>query len=88
MKRLAAVLLGLRALAITALAGSPVGHTQQPLNPDDAAWAAARETGTAEACQQYLEVFPAGGHAEEAFRCLIEGSPEIAPGAGEDIDIY
>jgi hypothetical protein len=35
-----------------------------------------------------LEAFPAGRHAEEAFRCLIEGSLEVAPGAGEDIDIY
>jgi hypothetical protein len=88
MKKLAAVLLGLRALAITALVGSPSGHAQQPLSGDDAAWAAAGEAGTAEACQQYLEAFPAGRHAEEAFRCLVEGDLDIAPGAGEDIDIY
>ena len=88
MKRLAAVLLGLRALAITALAGSPIGHAQQPLSGDDAAWAAASEAGTAEACQQYLEVYPAGRHAEEAFRCLVEGSLDVAPGAGPDVDVY
>ena len=88
MKRLAAVLLGLRALAITALAGSPMSHAQEPPGADDAAWAAASEAGTAEACQQYLEAFPAGRHAEEAFRCLVEGDLDIAPGAGEDIDIY
>jgi hypothetical protein len=87
-KRLAAVLLGFPALAITALAGSSLSHAQQSLNPDDAAWAAASEAGTAEACQQYLEAFPAGQHAEEAFRCLVEGSLDIAPGAGPDIDIY
>lgn len=86
MKKLAAVLLGLRALAISALAGSP-GHAQSP-SADDAAWAAARDVGTAEACQEYLEAFPAGQHAEEAFRCLIEGSLEIAPGPGQDFDMY
>ncbi|MGH6920246.1 MAG: hypothetical protein ACREJ0_21380 [Geminicoccaceae bacterium] len=88
MKRLAAVLLGLRALAITALAGSPAGHAQEPPSPDDAAWAAASDAGTAEACQGYLEAFPAGRHAEEAFRCLIEGRLEIDPGAGPDVDVY
>jgi hypothetical protein len=88
MKRLAAVLLGLRALAITALAGSPVAHAQESPSADDAAWAAAREAGTAEACQGYLEAFPAGRYAEEAFRCLVEGDLDVAPGAGEDIDIY
>jgi hypothetical protein len=87
-KRLAALLLGLRALAVTALAGSPAGHAQQPLDPDDAAWAAASEAGTAEACQQYLEAFPAGQHAEAAFRCLIEGSLDIAPDAGPAVDMY
>jgi hypothetical protein len=86
MRRMAAIFLGLRALAITALAGSPAGHAQE--SGDDPAWAAASEAGTAEACQQYLEAFPAGRHAEEAFRCLIEGSLEIAPGAGDEIESY
>jgi hypothetical protein len=86
-KKLAAALLGLRALAITALAGSPVGHAQSP-SADDAAWAAASDAGTPEACQEYLQAFPAGQHAEEAFRCLIEGGLEIAPGAGQDFDMY
>jgi hypothetical protein len=88
MKRIAAVLLGLRALAIAALTGSPIGHAQEPSSADDAAWAAASEAGTAAACQQYLEAFPAGQHAEEAFRCLIEGSLEIAPDAGQNFDMY
>jgi hypothetical protein len=83
MKTLAAVLLGLRALAITALVGcSPVDHAQQSPSADDAAWAAASEAGTAEACQGYLEAFPTGQHTEEAFRCAIAGSLEIAPYAG------
>ena len=87
MRRVAAIFLGLRALAITVLAGSPIGHAQEP-SADDAAWAAASEAGSAEACQQYLEAFPAGRHAEEAFRCLVEGGLEIAPGAGPAIDMY
>jgi phosphoglucomutase len=86
-KKLAAALLGLGALAITALAGSSMGHAQAP-SADDAAWAAARDAGTAEAYQGYLEAFPAGEHAEEAFRRLIEGGLEIAPGAGQDFDMY
>ena len=88
MKRLAAVILGLRALAITALAGSPIGHVQAAPSADDAAWAAASEAGTAAACQRYLEAFPTGQHAEEAFRCLIEGSMEVAPEAGRAFDMY
>jgi hypothetical protein len=87
-KRMAALFLGLRALAIAALAGSPIGYAQAPSSPDDAAWATASELGTAEACQQYLEAFPAGRHAEEAFRCLIEGSLEAAPDAAQDFDVY
>jgi hypothetical protein len=86
-KRLAAVLLGLRALALTALAGPSLGHAQEP-SADDAAWATASDLGTAEACQQYLEAFPAGRHAEEAFRCLIEDSLEMLPGAGPATEMY
>jgi hypothetical protein len=88
MKRMAAIFLGLRALALAALAGSSSGHAQEGPTADDAAWAAASEVGTAEACQQYLEAFPAGRHAEEAFRCLIEGSLEAIPEAGQGFDVY
>jgi hypothetical protein len=86
-KRLAALFLGLRALAIAALAGSPAAHAQEQ-SADDAAWAVASEAGTAAACQDYLEAFPAGRHAEEAFRCLIEGSLEAVPDAAQDFDMY
>ena len=88
MRRMAALFLGLRALALAALAGAPGGHAQEGSTPDDAAWAAANEVGTAEACQQYLEAFPAGRHAEEAFRCLIEGNLEAVPDAAQDFDVY
>jgi hypothetical protein len=85
---MAAIFLGLRALAIAALVGSPIGHAQESPSPDDAAWAAASDAGTAAACQDYLEAFPAGRHAEEAFRCLIEGSLEAVPDAAQDFDVY
>lgn len=88
MRRLAAALLRLPVLAIAALAGAPTGHAQGSRSADDAAWAAAIYDGTAGACQQYLEAFPAGQHAEEAFRCLVEDRLEIAPDAGPDIDMY
>ena len=66
----------------------PTAHGQELPSADDAAWAAAAATGTADACQQYLEEFPAGRHAEEAFRCLIEGHLGIAPDAAQDLDVY
>jgi hypothetical protein len=87
MRRMTAFLRGLRALVLAALAGSP-GHAQEAPSADDAAWAAASEVGTAEACQEYLEAFPAGRHAEEAFRCLIEGNLQAVPDAAQDFDVY
>jgi hypothetical protein len=88
MNRLATLILSFRALVMATLAGAPIAHGQELPNADEAAWAAAIETGTAAACQQYLEEFPAGRHAEEAFRCLIEGQLDIAPGAGQGLDVY
>jgi hypothetical protein len=88
MNRLATLFLSLRALVMASLAGAPIAQGQELPSADDAMWGAAVEAGTAAACQQYLEEFPAGRHAEEAFRCLIESQLDIVPGAGQDIDIY
>ena len=88
MNRLATLLVSIRALLTAALAAAPVVHAQAPGDADDTAWGAAIEAGTADACQQYLEEFPAGRHAEEAFRCLIEGQLEIDPAVGPDVDLY
>jgi hypothetical protein len=88
MYRLATFFLSLRALVMATLAGAPMAQGQELTGADDAAWAAAVEAGTADACQQYLEEFPAGRHAEEAFRCLIEGQLDIAPDAAQDLDMY
>ena len=88
MNRLATLLVGLRALLLATLTGAPAAQGQELPSADDAAWAAAIEAGTADACQQYLEEFPAGRHAEEAFRCLIEGQLELDPAVGPDVDVY
>jgi hypothetical protein len=88
MSRLAILLVTLRALVMASLAGAPIAQGQELPSGDDAAWAAAVEAGTAAACQQYLEEFPAGRHAEEAFRCLIESQLEVAPDAAQDLDLY
>jgi hypothetical protein len=88
MNRLGTLFLSLRALVMASLAGAPTAHGQGLPDSDDAAWAAAVEAGTTAACQQYLEEFPAGRHAETAFRCLIEGDLDIAPEAAPNLDMY
>jgi hypothetical protein len=88
MNRLATLFLSLRALVIAAVAGVPSAHAQQLQGSDEAAWAAAVEADTPEAYQQYLEDFPAGRYAEEAFRLLIESQLEVEPDAAQDLDLY
>lgn len=88
MSRLATLFLGLRALLMATLAAAPAVHAQGLPSADDAAWAAAVEADTPEAYQGYLEEFPAGGYAEQAFRLLIEGQLEAAPDAAQAVDVY
>ena len=88
MDRLATLLVSLRALLIAAVAGAPAAHGQQAPGSDDAAWAAAVEADTPEAYQRYLEEFPAGHFAEDAFRLLIESQLEVAPDAAQGFDLY
>ena len=90
MRWMATVYASFKALMIAALAGSSSSADAQSLNADDRAWEAVKATGSAEACQQYLSEFPTGAHAEEAFRCLVEG---IVPEGSEirlptKVDIY
>ncbi len=90
MRWMATVYASFKALMIAALAGPSGAAYAQTLTADDRAWEAVKTSGSAEACQQYLSEFPTGAHAEEAFRCLVEG---IVP-EGSDIrlptkvDIY
>ncbi len=80
----------LRTLLLAAVAG---GATQAPdiaqaaITPaEQAAWDRARRSGSANAFQRYLELYPTGQFAEEAFRVLIEKSwrppRRVEPAAG------
>ena len=86
MGRFVALCWGLKALLVAALAGSiggPQAAAQDdlPADPADAAaWEAARTIGTEAACQGYLDQYPTGRYAEEAFRCIIEAAlPPAGP---------
>ena len=77
MNRLAAFYRNLRAVLVAALAGAGTAaggapQAQAQLDSETAAWEAARATGTADAYQDYLEQYPTGRYAEEAFRLIIE----------------
>jgi hypothetical protein len=79
-----------RALLLAIVAGGATqlaGHAEAALEPelrqaraaDERSWVAAERSRTPEAYQRYLELFPTGVHAEEAFRLLIELSFERRP---------
>jgi len=91
MRWLVAVCSSLRPLMLAGFAGSAAAQGQPLPSADDEAWAAAREMGSAEACQRYLEAFPTGRHAAEAFRCLVESRLDDEPGpvrGGLAVDVY
>ncbi len=90
MRWMATVYASFKALMIATLAGQSGSAEAQSISPDDRAWDAVKASGSAEACQQYLTEFPTGDHAEEAFRCLVEG---IVPASSDSrqpasVDIY
>ena len=68
----------LRTLLLAAAAGSATHApeiAQAAMSPSEqAAWDRARSSGNAAAFQRYLELFPTGQYAEEAFRVLVEKS--------------
>jgi hypothetical protein len=92
---LKAVLDQLRALFLAAAAGGASqlgGQAQAALVPgeqqqqqelisaaEQKVWAEAQQAKTAEGYQRYLELFPAGRFAEDAFRSLIERSLAARP---------
>ena len=91
MRLMAALLASLRAALMATFASSGTLQAQQPADADEAAWGAAQSAGTAEACQRYLDQFPVGRHADEAFRCLVEESLESDVGGttrGLSSDLY
>lgn len=90
MRWMAATYASVKALMIALVAGQGGSAIAQSANPDDHAWEAVRASGSAEACQQYLSEFPTGAHAEEAFRCLVEGIGPAGSSAAQpaSVDIY
>ena len=60
-------------------------------DPDMLAWRDARQRDTASAYQDYLERFPAGRFAGDAFSAMIRGSLADTGGApvrGMSVDLY
>jgi hypothetical protein len=83
----------LRALLLAAAAGGAGqlgGQAQAAVDPaeqrqelisaaEQKVWAEAQQAGTPEGYQRYLELFPTGRFAEDAFRLLIERSLTARP---------
>lgn len=90
MRWMATTYASFKALMIALVAGQGGSTIAQESSPDDRAWEAVAASGTADACQQYLSEFPTGAHAEEAFRCLVEGIVPAGATARQaaSIDIY
>jgi hypothetical protein len=90
---LKAALEHVRALLLAAAAGGAGqlgGQAQAAVDPaeqqqelisaaEQKVWAEAQQANTAEAYQRYLELFPTGQFAEDAFRFLIERSLSARP---------
>jgi hypothetical protein len=70
-------------------AGQGVGIAAAAVSTaEQEAWNAARSSGSAASFQRYLELYPTGQYAEEAFRILIEKSwrpPDRDTPAGADV---
>ncbi|MFL5334922.1 MAG: hypothetical protein ACJ8H8_17450 [Geminicoccaceae bacterium] len=81
--RLRSMLLAVAAGGAVPLGGVAHGAIepgQQETSPaDQAAWTEAQKARTTAAYQRYLELFPVGNYAEEAFRRLIESSYKKQP---------
>lgn len=86
MRFLGALYAGLRALTIAALASIAVSGAQgqNPTDPETAAWNRARQENTLEAYQRYLELYPLGAHAAEAFQATVELMLSLEPWAPPD----
>ena len=92
---LKAALEHVRALLLAAAAGGAGqlgGQAQAAVDPaerqelisaaEQKVWAEAQQAKTAEGYQRYLELFPTGQFAEDAFRALIERSLASRPVKG------
>lgn len=70
----------------TVLLASFVGQPALAQDAEALAWEAARERNTHEAYQLYLEEYPVGRFAGEAFRAMIELSIDQELGGEPDFD--
>jgi hypothetical protein len=91
MKRLKTLYRGSQALLLAALAWSGVlgTHTGRADSAEELAWQEARARGDAAAFEGFLERYPAGEYASEAYHCLVvlslnlsEPSCTVEPAAG------
>ena len=75
MKRLQLYYSAVRALLIGMIATGSVAHAQEAsieLSPEDSLWLEAKSTDTTAGYQGYLQAYPVGRFASEAFRKLVE----------------
>jgi hypothetical protein len=83
----------LRALLIVSVAGHGPASAQTA-DQEETEWRAALSAGTADAFQRYLERYPTGRYAEEAFGCAIEAGLCASDASaavvtrGIDLDVY
>lgn len=76
-----------RALAFLMASATGVpGAGGQPQDADAAAWEEARRADTYESYQNYLEMFPVGRFASEAFQRMIEESIDADLGGSPGLD--
>ena len=90
MKRIRLYYAAVRALVAGMIATAGVSHAQDSsieLSLEDRLWMEARAQDTPDAYQRYLEAFPVGRFASEAFRRIIEEGDATAPepGAGPNV---
>lgn len=77
MKRLKLYYSAVRALLIGVLATGGTAHAQEEsiaLSPEDTFWLDVKSLDTVEGYQSYLQNYPVGRFASEAFRQLVENS--------------
>ena len=88
------VLLGARALLITVFAAGGAPVDGQPVgDPEEADWERTLAEGSPAAFQRYLEQYPTGRYASQAFACTIEPEmcgptgfdPSVSHGVGSDL---
>ena len=88
MKRLKLYYSAVRALLIGVIATGSAAHAQEgsiELSAEDTFWLDVKAADTVEGYQSYLQAYPAGRFASEAFRRLVEQSRLGRPLADDDM---